>query len=54
MPMVSHASNRATVPTTHSSHRFLRARRFDIGKTKTMLLSAEQWRKDLDVEDIVK
>jgi len=33
--------------------RFLRARRFDIAKTKAMLLSAEQWRKDLDVEDIV-
>lgn len=34
--------------------RFLRARKFDVAKTKAMLLSAEQWRKDFDVEDIVK
>lgn len=34
--------------------RFLRARKFDLVKAKAMLLSAEQWRKDLDVEDIVE
>ncbi|KAF8451101.1 CRAL-TRIO domain-containing protein [Boletus edulis BED1] len=34
--------------------RFLRARKFDVAKTKAMVLSAEQWRKDFDVEDIVK
>ncbi|KAF8554975.1 hypothetical protein OG21DRAFT_1496625 [Imleria badia] len=34
--------------------RFLRARKFDVAKTKIMLLSAEQWRKDLGVEEIVK
>lgn len=34
--------------------RFLRARKFDVAKTKAMLLSAEQWRKDWNVEDIVK
>lgn len=35
-------------------HRFLRARKFDVAKTKTMLLSAEQWRKDFNVEEIVE
>jgi len=34
--------------------RFLRARKFDLIKTKEMLLAAEQWRKDFGVEDIVK
>ncbi|TFK35018.1 CRAL-TRIO domain-containing protein [Crucibulum laeve] len=34
--------------------RFLRARKFDFVQTKTMLLSAEQWRKDFGVEEIVK
>jgi len=34
--------------------RFLRARKFDVAKTKEMLLSAEQWRKDFGVEDIMK
>ncbi|KAH0839514.1 hypothetical protein J3R83DRAFT_372 [Lanmaoa asiatica] len=55
---VLHASNQGQ--TTDRSlfhlppHRFLRARRFDVVKTKAMLLSAEQWRKDLNVEDIVE
>ena len=35
-------------------NRFLRARKFDLVKTKEMLLSAEQWRKDFGVEDIMK
>jgi hypothetical protein len=35
-------------------HRFLRACKFDVAKTKAMLLSAEQWRKQFGVEDIVK
>ena len=35
-------------------NRFLRARKFDIVKTKEMLLSAEQWRKDFGVEEIMK
>jgi len=34
--------------------RFLRARKFDVQKSKDMLLSAEQWRKDFGVDDIVK
>ena len=34
--------------------RFLRARKFDLLKTKEMLLAAEQWRKDFGVDDIVK
>ncbi|THV00550.1 hypothetical protein K435DRAFT_656941 [Dendrothele bispora CBS 962.96] len=34
--------------------RFLRARKFDVALAKTMLLSAEQWRKDFGVEEIVK
>ncbi|KXN90557.1 Sec14 cytosolic factor [Leucoagaricus sp. SymC.cos] len=34
--------------------RFLRARKFDVVKAKEMLLSAEQWRKDFGVDDIVK
>ncbi|KAF8837107.1 hypothetical protein BDN67DRAFT_983474 [Paxillus ammoniavirescens] len=34
--------------------RFLRARKFDVAKTKVMLLSAEQWRKDFKVDDIIK
>ena len=33
--------------------RFLRARKFDVAKAKAMLLSAEKWRKDFGVEDIV-
>jgi len=33
--------------------RFLRARRFDVAKAKVMLLSAEQWRKDFGVDDII-
>jgi hypothetical protein len=34
--------------------RFLRARKFDLPKTKEMLLAAEQWRKDFGVADLVK
>jgi hypothetical protein len=34
--------------------RFLRARKFDVVRTKIMLLSSEQWRKEFGVEDIVK
>ncbi|TFK45472.1 hypothetical protein OE88DRAFT_1211080 [Heliocybe sulcata] len=34
--------------------RFLRARKFDVAKSKAMLLAAEQWRKDFGVDDIVK
>lgn len=34
--------------------RFLRARKFDLVKSKEMLLAAEKWRKDFGVEDIVK
>ena len=33
--------------------RFLRARKFDVAKAKEMLLSAEQWREDFDVEGIM-
>lgn len=40
--------------TYHPPNRFLRARKFDLAKTKEMLLSAEQWRKDFGVEDIMK
>ena len=43
-----------SVHTLTNPHRFLRARKFDVAKTKAMLLSAEQWRKDLGVEDIVQ
>ena len=34
--------------------RFLRARKFDVAKAKEMLISCEQWRKDFNVDDIVK
>ncbi|KAF8897120.1 CRAL-TRIO domain-containing protein [Infundibulicybe gibba] len=34
--------------------RFLRARKFDVAKAKEMLLAAEQWRKDFEVDEIVK
>ena len=34
--------------------RFLRARKFDLIKTKEMLVSAEKWRKDFKVDEIVK
>lgn len=35
-------------------HRFLRARKFDVPKAKAMLLSAEQWRKDENVDELVR
>ncbi|KAF9224456.1 hypothetical protein BS17DRAFT_779824 [Gyrodon lividus] len=34
--------------------RFLRARKFDVAKTKAMILAAEQWREEYKVDDIVK
>jgi len=34
--------------------RFLRARKFDVPKAKAMLLSAEQWRKDENVDELVR
>jgi hypothetical protein len=34
--------------------RFLRARKFDLGKAEEMLLSAEQWRKDFGVDEIME
>ena len=34
--------------------RFLRARKFDLTKAKEMLISAEKWRKDFKVDEIVK
>jgi len=34
--------------------RFLRARKFDVHKAKAMLLSAEQWRKDENVDELVR
>lgn len=36
------------------SDRFLRARKFDLVKAKIMLISAEQWRKDEQVDEIAK
>lgn len=35
-------------------HRFLRARQFDLIKTKEMLLDAEKWRNDFGVDELVK
>jgi hypothetical protein len=32
----------------------LRARKFDLAKAKAMLLAEEQWRKDFEVDEIVK
>lgn len=34
--------------------RFLRARKFDLAAAKTMIIAAEQWRKDFGVDDIVQ
>lgn len=36
------------------SSRFLRARKFDLGAAKTMLLNAEKWRKEFGVDELVK
>jgi hypothetical protein len=33
---------------------FLRARRFDVAKAKAMIISAEQWREDFGIEDLMK
>lgn len=32
--------------------RFLRARKFDVPKTKAMFATAEQWRKDFKVDEL--
>ncbi|KAI5119615.1 hypothetical protein M0805_007879 [Coniferiporia weirii] len=34
--------------------RFLRARKWDVAAAKQMLLNAEKWRQDVDIDDIVK
>ncbi|KAJ7123114.1 CRAL-TRIO domain-containing protein [Mycena epipterygia] len=34
--------------------RFLRARKFDVQKTKDMLLAAEKWRKEFGVDELVR
>jgi len=34
--------------------RFLRARKFDVPKAKAMLLAAEQWRKDENVDEVAR
>ncbi|KAJ7242753.1 CRAL-TRIO domain-containing protein [Mycena haematopus] len=34
--------------------RFLRARKFDVPKTKEMLLASEKWRKEFGVDELVK
>lgn len=34
--------------------RFLRARKFDLAKSKEMFAAAEKWRKDFGVPDIVQ
>ncbi|KAJ3365478.1 cytosolic factor, phosphatidylinositol/phosphatidylcholine transfer protein [Allomyces javanicus] len=44
-------------PARHNEHmllRFLRARRFDLPKTKLMLYAYEQWRTDFGVDQLVK
>lgn len=46
--------NVGRVPHIFYAPRFLRARQFDFTKAKEMLLSAEQWRKDFKVDEIVK
>ncbi|KAI5995724.1 CRAL-TRIO domain-containing protein [Pisolithus marmoratus] len=33
--------------------RFLRARKFDVPKAKAMLISAEEWRKEFGIEDLM-
>jgi hypothetical protein len=45
------------VPARHDDAtllRFLRARKFDLVKAKEMFIAAEKWRKDYNVDDIVK
>jgi hypothetical protein len=34
--------------------RFLRARKFDLPKSKIMIIAQEQWRKNFGVDEIVK
>lgn len=34
--------------------RFLRARKFDIPKTKEMFIAAEKWRKEFEVENLIR
>ena len=34
--------------------RFLRARKFDIPKAKEMFIAAEKWRKDYEVENLIR
>ncbi|KAI6126918.1 CRAL-TRIO domain-containing protein [Pisolithus sp. B1] len=36
-----------------SRESFLRARKFDVAKAKAMLLSAEQWRKEFGIDDLM-
>ncbi|KAG1731968.1 CRAL-TRIO domain-containing protein [Suillus paluster] len=40
-------------PCVDPACRFLRARKFDVPKAKAMLLAAEQWRRDMKVDEIV-
>ena len=41
-------------PNTAPPGRFLRARKFDLAKAKDMLLSAERWRDEFGVDEIMK
>jgi hypothetical protein len=53
-------STDANFPWTPARHddatllRFLRARKFDLAKSKEMIYAAEKWRKDFGVDEIVK
>jgi len=45
------------IPERHDDHlllRFLRARRFDVAKSKDMLLNCEKWRKEFKVDELTK